>query len=735
MSKAREYLIPVLVVVVSPLVFWALLEGGLRLFRYGFPASFLVPAKESGAYQTNPKFGWRFFPPELARTPVPALIPRVKGHDTYRIFILGESAAMGFPEPAFSFGAILGVLLRDRFPGVKFEVINASMTAINSHAVLQIARDCARLDPDAFLIYVGNNEVVGPYGPGTVFRSYSPSLPLIRAALALEATRAGQLFQTAASRLRGPGPLRVWNGLAMFLNHRISAEDPRMQNVYSFFRQNLADICSAGRKVGAAVVLSTVAVNLRDCPPFASDHKKILTDAERSGWEAAYRSGSTLMASGNYAEGLAKLLQAAGIDNQFAELHYQLGTAYRELRQQEAALRHYTLARDLDTLRFRVDSRLNEIIREQAARLKPEGVVLVDGESAFQKTGIPGEELFYEHVHTTFEGNYLLARIFYDQLVKMLPEWIRRRASGSSDAASQQRVGELMAITGWDRYRVAADIFAAMERPPFTTQLDYARRRAGRLASLKELETLYASASGLAHARTAYQNALAQDPTNLLLHQRLAELFAKTGELARAEAEWRTLLDRVPDTVSWRAGLAGALSSQGKLDEALVEYRRALADNPHLSSLYFQMGSVLAKKGDTPAAVAAYEESLRIDPSLAKAHYDLGVLQARQKNFEAAMQHYREALRLNPADAESHNNLGSALARTDRLQAAIPHFQEALRLRPGYAEAHYNLGVALAVQGRSTEAADQFAQALRNNPGFAPAREALAKLTAGSPAP
>ena len=71
------------------------------------------------------------------------------------------------------------------------------MTAINSHVVLEIARDCAAHQPDLFVVYMGNNEVIGPYGPGTVFQQWSPSRKLIRANVWLKSTRVGQLLGDA----------------------------------------------------------------------------------------------------------------------------------------------------------------------------------------------------------------------------------------------------------------------------------------------------------------------------------------------------------------------------------------------------------------------------------------------------------------------------------------------------------------------------------------------------------
>jgi hypothetical protein len=66
--------------------------------------------------------------------------------------------------------------LRERFPGKKFEIVNTSITAINSHAILPIARECAAREGDVWIVYLGNNEMVGPFGAATVFGSQAPPL-------------------------------------------------------------------------------------------------------------------------------------------------------------------------------------------------------------------------------------------------------------------------------------------------------------------------------------------------------------------------------------------------------------------------------------------------------------------------------------------------------------------------------------------------------------------------------
>jgi hypothetical protein len=104
----------------------------------------------------------------MARTPHETIIATPKPDGVYRIFLFGESAA-GDPEPDFGLARMLTVLLEARFPGTRFEVINAAVTAINSHVVRGIGASSLAHELDLWLLYMGNNEVIGPYGAGTVF--------------------------------------------------------------------------------------------------------------------------------------------------------------------------------------------------------------------------------------------------------------------------------------------------------------------------------------------------------------------------------------------------------------------------------------------------------------------------------------------------------------------------------------------------------------------------------------
>jgi len=195
-SRRRIWLFRLIAIFIGPILFLGLLEIGLRIAGYGYNPHVAVSCEIEGQpyLGENVKFGWRFFPPTLAREFEPFVFPARKPADTCRIFVLGASAAQGAPNNAFRFGRILEAMLQERFPSLRFEVVTAAMAAVNSHVVLEIAKDCARYEPDLFVIYLGNNEVVGPYGPGTVLTPALSNLHLIRLGIALRATKLGQLI-------------------------------------------------------------------------------------------------------------------------------------------------------------------------------------------------------------------------------------------------------------------------------------------------------------------------------------------------------------------------------------------------------------------------------------------------------------------------------------------------------------------------------------------------------------
>ena len=113
----------------APALTLVLLNTLLGVAGYGTPTAFFLPGvpPHQGLRFANPDYALQFVPRWLSRGPQPiALAP--KRDDTVRVFVLGESAAAGDPEPAFGFSRALDVLLREYTTGKRVEVINTAVT-------------------------------------------------------------------------------------------------------------------------------------------------------------------------------------------------------------------------------------------------------------------------------------------------------------------------------------------------------------------------------------------------------------------------------------------------------------------------------------------------------------------------------------------------------------------------------------------------------------------------------
>ena len=312
-----------------PLLMLGCIEFGLRLGGYGYDTGFFRPIQGNGHkfYVSNEKFSYRFFPPAIARIALPFRFAAEKATNSYRIFLLGESAAMGDPDPTYGVGRYLEVLLRERYPGTDFQVVCVALTAIDSSTILPIARECARHEGDLWLIYMGNNEMVGPFGAETSYGLRAPSLGVIRTILAIKSTRVGQLLDAFGKRLRNNSSTpKKWGGMEMFANNRLGYDDPARLRAYANFEGNLEDILNAAHQADVPVILSTVAVNLKDCAPFASLHAADLDTNREVAWNQIYQQGIDLETAESYREALTLYHKAAQIDPQFADLQFRMGS-------------------------------------------------------------------------------------------------------------------------------------------------------------------------------------------------------------------------------------------------------------------------------------------------------------------------------------------------------------------------------------------------------------------------
>jgi tetratricopeptide (TPR) repeat protein len=713
-----------LALVLFPFLLLGFLEAGLRLAGYGYDPHFFKRIKIGGQdfYVQNEDFSRRFFPEAIARNPGPVRFPVNKAPGTFRIFTLGESAAMGDPAQNFAPDRYLEMLLRAKFPDQKFEVINVAFTAINSNVILPIARECAEHDGDLWIVYMGNNEMVGPFGAATIFGRQAAPLPYVRLVTGLQRLRTVQWFIAQARKRAGSKePVTAWGGMGMFLRNRVPPDSPLKETVYRNFRSNVRAIVQAGLQSGARVILNTVAVNLQDCPPFASVTDGRLSAAERAEFGNLYTNGTVAVSRRAFTEAETFFERAGRIDAHSAEVQYQWGLCSLAQTNLEAAKTHLQLACDDDALPFRTDSRLNAILRAESERNKDDGLVLCEAPAVLGgATGLCGQESFFEHVHFDFDARHRLARAWAARIEPWLPP-------NTNAWAAQARCEQELGLSPWNRAQAIHLMSERMEIPPLSSQPNNIQRREALETRINQLRSEMNPERAQA-TRQVFNQLVERRPQDYFLRESFAVFLEVSGDPVAATIQWQRYSDLVPQDSLGFFQVGRLLIPQQRYVEAEAALRASQAIRASRTEGWIELGNALALQKKYVEALSCYSTALQKDPQNPQTLLRRGRVLANLNRRTEAMDNYRAAVQLNPADALSHYELGVELVAAGQVDAAGKEFGEAARLNPQSAAARFNFGAWLMKQQRWDEARREFEVVVRLEPGNARAQKNLAWL-------
>jgi len=610
---ARKRAVFLAITLALPLLLLALLEVGLRVFDRsgGNPLVVEAPFGDGSYVIANPQVGVRWF--GTANAPSARVEPFLlrKPEGALRVIALGESSTYGFPHPpTASFPRVLSDMLRDVQPGRVVEVINLGIPATNSWTLRDIAGEVLKLEPDMVLVYAGHNEYYGALGVASTAGGGAGSA-LVRATLALQRLRLGQLVQGIVSRLRGTAPGGVTEqspvegspgeGSAAVATYMetIADQEPIELGDDTYvagvrqFRSNLAATLSRFREAGVPVLVGSLTSNIRDQPPLASPAND-LPGAAREVYESAMQR-----------------LQHAAVAGDSAAL--------RDL---------FVRARDMDVVRFRAPSVFDTVVMDVAAR---QGAVYVPVRERFVQEasgGIPGSNLFTEHVHPDVRGQAILADEFASAIrnsgLLADAQWERRR---SLDAYVQE-----MGITRFDSLLTAHTIRTVTSRWPFVPVAD-ARDYRGTYEPVDMVDSLAFLAS--------------RGGVNWLSAKgMLADAFMQSGSPAAAAAEYAGIVREAPPMFEEpRRRYAEALLRSGQLNAA----EKALADAQRIQptpAAEILRAQLLLARGDTAGTVNALRDAVETWPDDAALHFQLSLAYALSGDMNLARSEALHVLRV-----------------------------------------------------------------------------------------
>ncbi len=508
--------------------------------------------------------------------PVPIAEPfaREKPANGFRVFVLGESTTAGFPFPHNgAFARVIRDALHDVLPSDSVEVINLGIPATNTYALVDMADEIIAQHPDAVLIYAGHNEYYGALGSASTSRAMGGRPTLVRAYLRLQRLRLVAAMRALVVRLtshRAPAagnePVSFMETLAR--DREIPLDGDAYERGLRQFRENLDWLLRRFQAARVPAFVGSLTSNVRDQAPFSA-----ATNAARGGADSTFAAAERALAGGDSA----------------------------------SARRLFVQARDLDVVRFRAPSVFNDVIRETAAAT---GAVYVPVAERFDDAsrGMPGHDLFLEHLHPNQRGAMLIARTYFESL---------RDHGFAGHTATLDRVRpwpeyeQRMWLTPFDDRIVFHTMHSLTERWPFVP-----------VAEQRDYRSTYRPTGTLDSLAFLASRGLAWAPLKLSM----ARAYDAKGLVDSAVTEYRGLARDTPEFAEPWELLGEALMEAHADSEAAVVLDRSMAIRP-LPGAAFAAGTLALRRRDAAKAVPLLERAVA-GPPRADAWYELSIAYA-----------------------------------------------------------------------------------------------------------
>ncbi|RLE29765.1 MAG: hypothetical protein DRJ61_13900 [Acidobacteria bacterium] len=617
----------------------------------------------------------------------PQSFPVEKADGALRVFCMGGSTTFGRPfDDATSYCGWLRGLLPEIDPTHRWEVINAGGVSYASYRVALLMEELVRYQPDLFIIYSGQNEFLEARTYSGIIAMPAPvrGLTAVAARTRLYAALDGVIHRVRIDERDSIAVTTLSDDVITRLDASVGPDDYHRddvwrQQVIDHYAFNLARMADIAASVGAGVHLVVPASNLAHCTPFKSEHAEGMDGEFVARWNQAMAAARQAVVEGDVDGALEHMETARDIDPHHAAGLFAIGTFLAEQGRFDEARTAFEQARDEDVCPLRILGEMGDIVREVAAQ---RSLGLTDFEAVADRhtpEGIPGSNLFLDHVHPTIEGNGLLARSILDDLIKDLvvvpsADWNEtvyevveeRILTGVDDNDRALALMKLSKVLGWagkmrDSWRLAQQ---AVRLVPTDSAVQYQAGLTAQLIGQPEEAVIH------------YRNAITIQPDADLPRQNLGVLLQQRGDFDGAVAQFRAAI------------------KCARIEKTVEDNRENLGD------ALLGQGFILYRQGRAQEAVACFEESNALIPGRADTLGRLGQAQLAARQIPQAVSSLEAAFQLAPSDGMILNRLAVAYVSAGRMDEASSAWRKALRLTPGLKDAPDALPRVLAASGR-----------------------------------
>ena len=595
-----------IVLILIPIIFFVLLELSLRLFSYGKDLPQWVDTNK-GKYIINPDVAFRYFNQvKNIPTTIEDVFDQQKKKDAFRVFVMGGSSAAGFPYmPMGSFSRYIRKRLELTYPNTPIEVVNVSLSAVNTYTVLDLLPEVLEQKPDLILIYAGHNEYYGALGVGSM-ESLGTSRSFVKLILYLNKYKTIQLIRNSITGLlslfntknsEDPSGTLMSN---MAKDQYISLGSDKYNLGLEQFKANMKEILELIKKSNVHVIVGKLVSNLKDQKPFVSVPTEKYPTANQV-----------------YEEAKQKL--SAG-----------------SLREADSL---FILAKDLDGLRFRAPEKINTLIENLC---KEYNVKYVSIDSAFNSEspdGIVGNNLMTDHLHPNIKGYQLMGKIFYEAMEQKgyLPKNQKQRFA-SADIDSLTRVNfmftDLDSTIGNNRILLLKNDWPFIEK-----------------SQIKPKDLLFKP--------TNFLDSIALDMMNNKIswanaHVNAATTYFKKKNINGFLKHMDILLYQYPIVVEYYDEVALNLLKLQLYDKALKYLSARYKIEPSDYSAKW-IGNIALYKGDLDVAILYLNKSQQLNSRDAQVLYNLAGAYSKKKDYQSALNTINACLSVNPNYPQADN--------------------------------------------------------------------------------
>jgi hypothetical protein len=362
--------------------------------------------------------------------------PARKGNQTHRTFVLGGSTVRGRPYTNdTAFARWMQLELAARHLNRTFEVINCGGESYASYRLTNVLQEVLRYEPDLVVLATGHNEFLEDRTYADI-KQRSPAWAWLQdRLLGLRTVRVVRAWARGtkqkatgrsadAERPTRPNQSGERTVLPDIVDTRLDhangygsyhRDDQWTGRVVAHFGRSVRAMIGMCREARVPIVLVVLGSNVRDCPPFKSEHRPGLTADEQQRWQAAFDAGAHAEADDPQAA-LAAYLAAAGIDDEYALLRFRIGRCLDRLDRSREAAGHLLAAKDLDVCPLRMREDMTALLRQIAFDTSTPFVDARQLIDSLSPQRIPGNDWYLDHVHPTLAAHQQIAAALVEAL-------------------------------------------------------------------------------------------------------------------------------------------------------------------------------------------------------------------------------------------------------------------------------------------------------------------------------